>query len=153
MRYRYLIICVFFMLCSGVSAENDENQALSDQIAQDDVRSTDEDSSSPNEPEDMTSNRPYLIRAIYDWLVDNELTPHILVDLSDGEVELPKSVMKDDRVILNISPTATYDLKLENELITFNARFDGTPTDVIVPVSHVLAVYAHENGQGMMFAE
>ena len=100
----------------------------------------------------MTSSRPYMIRALYDWIVDNECTPYILVDAHEPGVEVPQQfVNKDGRIVLNISPTAVAHLAIERAHISFNARFGGIPTDIFVPCSGVLGVYARENGQGMIF--
>jgi len=101
----------------------------------------------------MISNRPYLIRALYEWIVDNNLTPHMLVDTAHESVEVPRAFVENGRIILNVSPEATHSLVLGNDAITFNARFSGTAMDVHVPVSSVLAIYARENGQGMMFGD
>lgn len=101
----------------------------------------------------MISNRPYLIRALYEWIVDNNLTPHMLVDTANETVEVPQAFVENGRIILNVSPEATHSLVLGNDAITFNARFSGTAMDVNVPVSSVLAIYARENGQGMMFGD
>lgn len=101
----------------------------------------------------MTSSRPYLIRALYEWIVDNGNTPYMLVDTSLDIVEVPRAFVENGRIILNISPEATHSLVLGNEAVTFNARFSGTAMDVHVPVSSVLAIYARENGQGMMFGD
>ncbi len=103
--------------------------------------------------EKMTSSRPYIIRAIYEWIVDNDLTPYILVDTKAESVVVPEGFIENNRIILNISPMATKALALENDNVSFNARFGGTPMDVFVPTSSVLAIYAHENGQGMMFGD
>lgn len=101
----------------------------------------------------MTSSRPYLIRAIYQWIVDNGLTPYILVDASDEEMMIPRQYVEDGKIVLNIAPMAIRSLTLGNDEITFNARFGGQPMDVVIPVSQVLATYARENGQGMMFQD
>lgn len=101
----------------------------------------------------MTSSRPYLIRALYEWIVDNSFTPYMLVDASLESVQVPRAFVENGRIILNISPEATHSLVLGNDAITFNARFSGTAMDVNVPVVGVLAIYARENGQGMMFGE
>lgn len=101
----------------------------------------------------MTSSRPYLIRAIYEWVVDNAQTPYLLVDAQDDDVQVPREFVQDGRVVLNVSPTAVARLDLGNEYVSFSARFGGTPREVTVPVHRVLAVYSRENGQGMMFAE
>ena len=99
----------------------------------------------------MTSNRPYLIRAIWEWIVDNGLTPHLLVDAEHEGVEVPRQFVEDGRIVLNLSPTAVRDLDLGNDYISFNARFSGTPMAVLIPVSAVLGLYARENGEGMLF--
>jgi len=101
----------------------------------------------------MISNRPYLVRALYEWIVDNNLTPHMLVDTADETVEVPRDFVENGRIILNVSPEATHSLVLGNDAITFNARFSGTAMDVYVPVASVQAIYAKENGQGMIFGE
>ena len=100
----------------------------------------------------MTSSRPYRIRALYDWIVDNECTPYLLVDAHASDVEVPQQyVNKDGQIVLNIAPTAVVGLSIENAAVTFNARFGGIPTDIYVPCSGVLGIYARENGQGMIF--
>lgn len=102
---------------------------------------------------EITSNRPYLIRALYEWLVDNGLTPHLLVDAEEEGAEIPRQYVEDGRIVLNIAPSAVRGLELDNEFISFSARFSGTPTDVLVPVSAVLGIYARENGHGMLFPQ
>jgi stringent starvation protein B len=102
---------------------------------------------------EMTSNRPYLVRAFYQWLVDNSLTPYLLVDVTDSEVEVPQQYVEGDRITLNIAPSAVRNLDLGNDYISFNARFSGKPMDVLFPVSSVLGIYAQENGSGMLFPE
>ena len=102
---------------------------------------------------DMTPNRPYLLRALYEWIGDNGLTPHVLVDAGMEDVDVPEQAIQKGKVILNIDPAAVRDLQLGNEWLTFNARFSGRPYDVVVPIDAVLAIYARENGQGMMFAQ
>ena len=100
----------------------------------------------------MTSSRPYMIRALYDWIVDNECTPYVLVDSHAEGVEVPQEyVNKDGQIVLNISPTAVSGLSIDNNAIAFNARFGGVPTDIYVSVAGVLGIYARENGQGMIF--
>jgi len=101
----------------------------------------------------MTSSRPYLIRALYQWIVDNGMTPYILVDADAPGAVVPVEFVQDGKIVLNIAPMAVQGLILADELITFNARFSGDSMDLSIPVSHVLAVYAKENGQGMMFGE
>lgn len=99
----------------------------------------------------MTSNRPYLLRAIYDWITDNNLTPYILVDATRGGVRVPPQVIKNGQVVLNLAMRAVASLDLGNEWISFQARFSGVSQSILIPVSAVLALYAQENGQGMMF--
>lgn len=101
----------------------------------------------------MTSNRPYLIRAIHEWILDNEFTPYLLVDANAEGVEVPTEFIQDGKIVLNISPHAVEGLRLGNEEVGFLARFNGVSQLVAVPVSAVLAVYGKENGRGMMFAE
>ncbi len=101
----------------------------------------------------MTSSRPYLIRAIYDWVVDNALTPYILVDAMLPNVAVPERFVEDGKIILNLAPQAIGGLALGNEAIEFDARFSGVAQHVYVPVRAVKAVYAFENGRGMVFGE
>lgn len=100
----------------------------------------------------MTSSQPYLIRAIYEWIVDNGMTPHVLVATNNTDVQVPRQYEEDGRIVLNIGPTAVKSLQLGNEQVSFDARFGGKPMEVIAPIKHVMAVYARENGRGMMFA-
>ncbi len=99
----------------------------------------------------MTPRRPYLLRAFYDWLVDNDLTPHLVVDATLPGVKVPMEFVSDGQIILNIAPRAVGNLELGNEAVSFNARFSGRPHSVIVPMYAVLAIYARENGAGTMF--
>ncbi|HEX7348539.1 MAG TPA: ClpXP protease specificity-enhancing factor [Rhodanobacteraceae bacterium] len=101
----------------------------------------------------MTSNRPYLLRAVHEWICDNGLTPHIVVDASKPGVEVPPQAVSDGRVVLNLAPRAVTRLEIGNEVITFTARFGGVSRAVSVPVAAVQAIYARENGQGMLLAE
>lgn len=101
----------------------------------------------------MTSNRPYLLRALYEWITDNGLTPHVLVDASYDGVEVPSHAVQQGKVVLNIASSATENLQLENDTIFFKARFSGQPFPITVPMAAVIAIYARENGQGMMFAQ
>ncbi len=103
--------------------------------------------------EGMTSNRPYLLRALYEWITDNDLTPHILVNAQLDGVDVPAHVVQDGKVVLNIAPSATEHLQLENDTIFFKARFSGNPYSINIPMVAVIAIYAKENGQGMMFAQ
>lgn len=101
----------------------------------------------------MTSSRPYLLRALYDWLVDNGLTPHLLVDAGVPGVAVPAAYVKDGQIVLNVSPTAVRNLDLGNDLIRFEARFGGQPVMIWVPPAAVRGIYARENGQGMVFPD
>jgi stringent starvation protein B len=101
----------------------------------------------------MNSSRPYLIRAIHEWILDNEMTPHLLVDMEGEGVDVPARQGQNGKIVLNISPQAVEGLMLGNDAIGFRARFGGIATDVYVPVAAVLAVYAKENGRGMVFSE
>ncbi len=99
-----------------------------------------------------TSSKPYLFRGLYEWLLDNEVTPYVLVDANSAEVQIPKGIATDGKVVLNLSPGAIQQLEMTNEYLSFSARFSGVAQDVFCPMSSVLAIYARENGEGMMFA-
>lgn len=100
----------------------------------------------------MTSSRPYLIRTLYEWIVDNNCTPYILVDALADNVMVPQEhVNKDGQIVLNIAPSAVMSMDMDNQALSFNARFGGMPTDLYVPCGAVLGIYARENGQGMVF--
>ena len=99
----------------------------------------------------MTPSRPYLVRAIYEWLVDNNATPYLLVDATQANVRVPTQHVKDGKIVLNIAPHAVKDLFMRNEGISFSARFGGVPMMVSAPMAAVAAIYARENGQGMFF--
>lgn len=102
----------------------------------------------------LTSRRPYLIRAIYDWILDNDLTPHMLVAADAEGVEVPSQfVTEEGKITVNISPSAVHGLDLGTDYISFSARFSGRPCNVLVPPGAVLALYARENGEGMLFGE
>lgn len=101
----------------------------------------------------MTPSRPYLLRALHEWICDNGLTPQILVDNTHPELTVPDAVRNSDKLVLNISPSAVRDLDIDNEYLSFVARFSGVSHGVVVPIAAVQAVYARENGQGMMFPE
>ena len=98
----------------------------------------------------IPSNKPYLIRALHQWCTDFGFTPFIAVFV-DASVEVPMEFVKNDEVVLNLSLEACHQLEMENDWITFQARFGGIPKKIMVPVSHILAIYARENGQGMSF--
>ncbi len=99
----------------------------------------------------MTSTRPYLLRALYDWIVDNNCTPYVLVNAEFSDVDVPREFIENGKVVLNIAPQAVQGLSLENEWINFNARFSGRSLPVLFPVKAVIAIYAKENGKGMFF--
>ena len=99
----------------------------------------------------MTSLKPYLIRSIYEWIVDNDLTPHLLVDAENSLAILPQQFIEDGKIVLNIKPQAVQGLMLGNEEIQFNARFSGKPIHIVAPIAAVMAIYAKENGKGMIF--
>lgn len=99
------------------------------------------------------SRRPYLIRAIHAWALDNGYTPHLLVAADYPGVSVPKAFVKEGRIALDLSPMAVRELNLENEPIFFSARFGGSPFDIVVPSGAVLAIYARENGDGILFGE
>lgn len=101
----------------------------------------------------MTSKKPYLIRACYDWIVDNDLTPYLLINANYPGIDIPRQHVNDGRILLNISPNACRGLHLENDKILFTARFSGMATQIVVVPSSVLAIYAKENGEGMEFPE
>lgn len=103
---------------------------------------------------ELSSRRPYLIRALYDWVLDNDLTPHLLVAADAAGVNVPRQFVTDDgKITVNISPGAVRGLSLENDLIHFSARFSGQSYNVSMPPGAVLALYARENGEGMLFGE
>ena len=99
----------------------------------------------------MSSSRPYLIRALHEWIVANNCTPHVAVDAYASEVEVPQDFVRNGQIVLNIAPSAVRDLVFSDEQFFFNARFNGIPTDIVVPYAAVVGIYAKENGQGMMF--
>jgi len=101
----------------------------------------------------MTSNRPYLIRAIHEWLLDNQCTPHLMVDANAEGVDVPQNYVKDGKIVLNIGPGAVEGLRVSNDEVSFLARFSGVSQLVAIPMTAVLAIYAKENGRGMMFGE
>jgi len=101
----------------------------------------------------MTSNRPYMVRALFEWILDNRMTPYLLVDAAHPDALVPADFIQDGKIVLNISPTAVRALVLGNERITFDARFGGAPMDVVVPSGAVLGIYARENGRGMLFPD
>ncbi len=99
----------------------------------------------------MTSNRPYLLRAFYDWIVDNQCTPHLVVNAEYPAVTIPTQFVQDGQIVLNVSPSAVAQFSMDNQELCFNARFSGQPMRVVVPIGAVLAIYARENGEGTVF--
>ena len=101
----------------------------------------------------MKSRRPYLLRALHEWISDSNCTPHIVVDAGVAGVEVPRQYVQDGKIVLNVSWSATGQLQLGNDELQFNSRFGGVSMHVRIPVSAVLAIYARETGQGMIFTE
>lgn len=101
----------------------------------------------------MTSSRPYLVRAMYQWIADNGMTPHLLADTLVEGIQVPAEHIQNGKIILNIAPMAISSLVLGDTEITFSARFSGKSLGIYIPIDAVLAIYAKENGQGMMFSE
>ena len=101
----------------------------------------------------MTSYRPYLLRALYEWIADNGMTPHLLVDATQAGVQVPASAVKEGKVVLNIAERAVVRLMIDNDAVSFTARFGGVSQPVYVPISAVLAIYSRETGQGMALPE
>lgn len=101
----------------------------------------------------MTSSKPYILRALHEWISDNEFTPLILVDSRHEDILIPPGIDEDGKVVLNISFGATHNLELINEGVLFDARFSGVSHNIFIPIESILAIYARESGQGMMFSE
>jgi stringent starvation protein B len=99
----------------------------------------------------MTSSKPYLIRALYEWILDNDNTPYILVDATSDRLVIPAGIASDGKVVLNLSPRAVENLQMTNEYVSFSARFNGIAEDIYCPIASLMAIYARENGEGMMF--
>ena len=104
-----------------------------------------------SEPINLTATRPYLARAIYEWICDNQLTPYLLVDATQPYTDVPLQFVKDGQIVLNLAPHAVHQLLMGNEAISFSARFSGAAKDIYVPMTAVLGIYARENGQGLFF--
>lgn len=98
----------------------------------------------------IPSTQPYLVRALHEWCTENNFTPYIVVYVT-GQCRVPREFVKDNEIVLNVSYGAAHKLQIDNEFIQFNARFSGVPQQLIIPISHVVAIYAKENGQGMSF--
>ncbi len=101
----------------------------------------------------MTPSRPYLLRALHEWIVDNGMTPYILVDAEQDQVEVPAQYVENGKIVFNVGPTAVRNLDLGNERVMLDARFSGNPFHVDVPINAVIAIYARENGKGMVFTD
>jgi stringent starvation protein B len=99
----------------------------------------------------MTSQKPYLIRAIYEWLLDNNMTPHLLVNTTYDGVQVPREYIHDDKIVLNISDGAVQNFHTDNDWISFSARFSGKPMELFIPIIAVQSIYGKENNEGMFF--
>jgi stringent starvation protein B len=99
----------------------------------------------------MRSNRPYILRAFFDWIVDNDCTPYVVIDAHYPGVEVPQNYVTDGQIVLNIAPRAVTNFILDLEIIAFSTRFGGVPIEIQAPVSAVVGIYSHENGQGTVF--
>lgn len=99
----------------------------------------------------ITANRPYLLRAYYEWLMDNHLTPHVVVDAFVKGTQVPQQFVKDGQIVLNITEGAVANLHMGNDVVEFNARFGGVPQQVVLPMAAIVAIYARENGAGTVF--
>jgi len=99
----------------------------------------------------MRSNRPYILRAFFDWIVDNDCTPYVVIDAHYPGVEVPQNYVTDGQIVLNIAPRAVTNFILDLEIIAFSTRFGGVPIEIQAPVSAVVGIYSHENGQGTIF--
>ncbi len=105
-----------------------------------------------SEPElNLTPTRPYLARAIYEWICDNNLTPYLLVDATQPYTDVPQQFVQDGQIVLNLAPHSVHMLNMSNDAITFSARFSGASKDLYIPMNAVLGLYARENGQGLFF--
>ena len=101
----------------------------------------------------MSPSRPYFVRAIYEWILDNDLTPYLLVNATYPNAQVPVEYIRDGRIILNLTPSAIRNLHMGNEQVEFSARFGGQARNLFVPIGAILGVYAKENGKGMFFDE
>ncbi|WP_273777386.1 ClpXP protease specificity-enhancing factor [Acinetobacter sp. GSS19] len=99
----------------------------------------------------LSPTRPYLARAIYEWICDNQLTPYLLVDATQPNTMVPEQFVKDGQIVLNIAPHAVHQFHISNEAISFSARFGGVARDLYIPIQAVLGIYARENSQGLFF--
>ena len=101
---------------------------------------------------EMTSNQPYLFRAIFDWIVDNGATPYVLVDATGEHVKVPQESVQNGQIVLNIAPRAVTNYQADESAVSFSARFSGVAQQIYIPIEHIHAIYAAENGQGMVFS-
>ena len=101
----------------------------------------------------MTSNRPYLLRALHEWILDNGMTPYVVIDADMPNVNVPERYVEDGKIVLNLSKTAALNMKIENEVMRFTTSFSGVSCIVSAPVTAVLAIYSKENGRGMIFPD
>lgn len=99
----------------------------------------------------MLVQRPYLLRAFYDWIVDSECTPHIIVDATQAYVQVPEQFIEDGKIVLNIAPRSVLQFSMDDDAVSFNARFAGVPMQVYVPLYAIEGIYARENGAGTIF--
>ena len=100
---------------------------------------------------ELTSNKPYLLRAIYEWVVDNDATPHVVLHADNPLVEVPQQFVENGKIVLNVSPSAAKDLLIDNNGLSFSARFGGKPYSIFAPIGAVLALYASETSEGLSF--
>lgn len=100
---------------------------------------------------ELPSNKPYLLRAIYEWIVDNNATPHIVLFAENPDVMVPEQFVEEGKIVLNVSPSAARDFTIDNQSLSFSARFGGKPFNIYAPIGSVLALYASENGEGLSF--
>ena len=105
----------------------------------------------PTPPSTISPTRPYLVRAIYEWINDNAFTPYLLINAEEKGVFVPQQYIKDGQIVLNIAPHAVHQLLMDNTAIGFSARFGGVPQQVYVPMRAIMGLYARENGQGLFF--
>ena len=101
----------------------------------------------------MTSKRPYLVRAMWQWIIDNNSTPHIVVDCVASDINVPHEHIKEGKMVLNISQSAAHNLELRNDFVSFQARFNKVPYDVVIPTGQIIAIYDRETGRGMIFGD
>lgn len=104
-----------------------------------------------NQEINLSPTRPYMARAIYEWICDNQLTPYLLVDATQPYTSVPEQFVKDGQIVLNIAPHAVHQFQMSNDEVSFSARFGGVARDIYVPISALLGIYARENGQGLFF--